>query len=165
MYTGITSGRKERISVYYKGQPYLSGRCNTVHESQCPGREEKLIKEAEEKLDRSLKTKTQIASDSYLRLTNQFALNADVTCIPGGQIGHLANSLNYNQQLINYENIIIVGGLNNIDNGVENKNIERNLVFKQLSELGNIIKEQAATNNKMKFYFLIPIKAPSKNPV
>ena len=73
--------------------------------------------------------------------------------------------MNYNQQLLNYENVIIVGGLNNIDNGVENKDIERNLIFKQLSELGNIIKEQAATNNKMKFYFVTPIKAPSKNPV
>ena len=73
--------------------------------------------------------------------------------------------MNYNQQLLNYENVIIVGGLNNIDNGVENKDIERNLIFKQLTELGNIIKEQAATNNKMKFYFVTPIKAPSKNPV
>ena len=104
-------------------------------------------------------------SDSTLRLTNQLALNADVICIPGGQIGHLANSLNYNQQLLNYENVIMVGGLNNIDNGVENKDIERNLIFKQLAELGNIIKEQATTNNKMKFYFVTPIKAPSKTPV
>ena len=104
-------------------------------------------------------------SDSTLRLKNQLALNTDVTCIPSGQIGNLANSLNYNQQLLNYENVIIVGGLNNIDNGVENKDIERNLIFKQLAELGNIIKEQAATNNKMKFYFVSRIKAPSKNPV
>ena len=165
MYTGITSSRKGRIRIYYKGQPYLCGRCNTVHESQCPKRKEELIKEAEEKLDGSLKTKTLVVSDSTLRLTNQLALNADVTCIPGGQIGHLATSLNYNQQLLNYENVIIVGGSNNIDNGAENKDIERNLVFKQLAELGNIIKEQAATKNKMKFYFVTPIKAPSKNPV
>ena len=106
------------------------------------------MKEAEEKLDRNLKTKTLVVSDSTLRLTNQLARNADITCIPGGQIGHLANSLNYNQQLLNYENVI-VGGLNNIDNGVGNKDIERNLIFKQLAELGNIIKEQATTNNKM----------------
>ena len=44
MYTGITSGRKGRIRVYYKGQPYLCGRCNTVHESQCPKRKEELIR-------------------------------------------------------------------------------------------------------------------------
>ena len=142
MYTGITSGRKGRIRVHYKGQPYLCGRCNTVHKSQCPKRKEELIKEAEEKLDQSLKAKTLVVPDSTLWLTNRLALNADVTCIPGGQIGHLANSLNYNQQLLNYENVIIVGGLNNIDNGVENKDIERNLIFKQLAELGNIIKEQ-----------------------
>ena len=60
MYTGITSGRKARIRVYYKGQPYLCGRSDTVHESQCPKRKEELVKEAEEKLDRSLKTKTQL---------------------------------------------------------------------------------------------------------
>ena len=97
-------------------------------------------------------------SDSTLRLPNQLALNAVVTCIPCGQIEHLDNSLNYNQQLLNYENIIIVGGLNNIDNGVENKDTERNLIFKQLAELQNIIKEQATTNNRMKFYFGTPIK-------
>ena len=50
MYTGITRDRKGRIRVYYKLQPYLCGRCNTVHESQCPKRKEELIKEAE-KLD------------------------------------------------------------------------------------------------------------------
>ena len=88
MYTGITRGRKGRIRVYYKLQPYLCGRCNTVHESQCPKRKEELIKEAE-KLDRRLKTKTLVVSDSTFWLTNQVALNADVTCIPGGQIGHL----------------------------------------------------------------------------
>ena len=81
----------------------------------------KLIKEAEEKLDGSLITKTLVVSDSTLWLTNQLALNADVTCIPDEQIGHLANSLKYNQQLLNYENVVIVGGLNNIDNGVEIK--------------------------------------------
>ena len=37
---------------------------NTVHESQCPKRKEELIKEAEAKLDRSLKTKTLVVSDS-----------------------------------------------------------------------------------------------------
>ena len=123
MYTRITSGRKGRIRVYYKEQPYLCGRCDTVRESQCPKRKEELIKEAEEKLDRNLKTKTLAVSESTLRLTNQLALNADATCIPGGQIGHLTNSLSYNQQLLNYENVIIVGGLNNINNGVENKDI------------------------------------------
>ena len=45
MYTGITSGRKGRIRVFYKGQPYLCG-------SQCPKRKEELMKEAEEKLDK-----------------------------------------------------------------------------------------------------------------
>ena len=42
---------------------------------------------------------------------------------------------------------------------------ERNLIFKQLAESGNIIKEQATTSDKTKFYFVTPIKAPSKNPV
>ena len=65
MYTGITSCRKGRIRVYYKGQPYLCGRCNTVHESQCPKRKEELIKEAEEKLDQSLKTKTLVVNINY----------------------------------------------------------------------------------------------------
>ena len=47
MYSGITSGLKGRIRVYYEGQLYLCGRCNTVNESQCLKRKEKLIKEVQ----------------------------------------------------------------------------------------------------------------------
>ena len=86
MYTGITSSSKGKIKIYCKGQLYLCGRCNTVHESQCPKRKEELIKEAEEKLDQSLKMKILVVFDSTLRLTNQLALNADVICILSGQI-------------------------------------------------------------------------------
>ena len=45
--------------------------------------------EEEDKLERELTVKTLIISDSTLRLTNQYATNADITCISGGKLGHM----------------------------------------------------------------------------
>ena len=36
----------------------------------------------------------------------------------GGKLGHLVNSLNYNEKILKYDNYMIVGGLNNVDNGL-----------------------------------------------
>ena len=41
-------------------------------------------------------------------------LNADVVSVPGGKIGHLANSLNWNKKLVKYDIVVIIGGTNNV---------------------------------------------------
>ena len=38
-------------------------------------------------------------SDSTLRIANQKALNADIICVSGGNIGDINNSVNYNPDI------------------------------------------------------------------
>ena len=73
-----------RIKVFYKGQPYGCNQCNTVHEGQCPKRMAEKERQEEQKLDRELKNKTIIISDSNLRKADENKLNADIICVPGG---------------------------------------------------------------------------------
>ena len=92
-----------RTEVFYTGQPYECNHCNTVHEGQCPKRMAGKERQ-EEKLGRELKNKTIIISDSTLRKADENKLNADIICVPGGKLGHLANSLNYNGKILKYDN-------------------------------------------------------------
>ena len=74
-------------------------------------------------------------------------MNADVICIPAGKIGHITHSINFNRNIMNYDNIIVVAGLNNIDNGMEdNKDQERQYSINQLKELGQLLKDQLNSN-------------------
>ena len=57
------------------------------------------VKEERERLDREVRTKTLIMSDSAIRMANQKAMNADIICISGGKIGHINNSMNYNPDI------------------------------------------------------------------
>ena len=84
-----------------------------------------------------------ILSDSTMHLTNEKAMNAVVICIPGGKIGHITHSINFNRNIINYDNIVVVAGLNNIDNGMEdNKGQGHQYSINQLKELGQLLKDK-----------------------
>ena len=72
--------------------------------------------------------------------------------------------MNYNEKSLNYDNYVIVGGLNNVDRG-EDKNVERTQIFKQLNDLGKGVREILGTDDKKKLYLVAPVKAPSKDPV
>ena len=73
--------------MFYRGQPYECNQCNTVHEGQCPKRMAEKERQEEQKLDRELKNKTIIISDSTLRKADENKLNADIICVPGGEAG------------------------------------------------------------------------------
>ena len=122
--------------------------------------------EEEPKLDtiRELKDKTIIISDSTLRKADENKLNADIICVPGGKLGHLVNSLNYNEKILKYDNYVTVGGLNNVDNGLS-KDTERSQVFKQLNELGKAVREILGGDEKKRLFLVAPINAPSKDPM
>ena len=45
-------------------------------------------------------------------------MNIDVISIPGAELGHLANSLMYNQDLDKYNTIVIVAGNNSCDSNI-----------------------------------------------
>ena len=70
--------------MFYRGQPYECNQCNTIHEGQCPKRMAEKERQEEQKLDRELKNKTIIISDSTLRKADENRLNADIICVPGG---------------------------------------------------------------------------------
>ena len=69
--------------------------------------------------------------------------------------------MNHNEKNLNYDNYVIVGGLNNIDRG-EDKDVERTLIFKQLNGLGKGVREILGTDDKKKLYLVAPIQAPIK---
>ena len=102
-----------QICVTYREQPYLCRRCGTEHSTNCPKWEEDKKREA---LIRNLKekdTKTLFVGDSNLKMVNSDAILADVISSSGAKVGHINNILN-NEKLDTYENIVVVGGLNNI---------------------------------------------------
>ena len=145
-----------RIRVFYKGQPYECMRCQMIHDGQCPKRIAEREMEEEQKLDREIKTKTLIISDSTLRKVDATKTNADIVCISGGKIGHLVNSLNYNEKMLKYDNYVFVGGLNNIDRG-ESKETERVQTYKQLMEFGKAVKDtDDVDSDEKKTVFLVP---------
>ena len=63
-----------------------------------------------------------------------------------------------------FNNYVIVGGLNNVDNGLS-KDTERSQVFKQLNEIGKAVREILDGDEKKKLFLVALINAPSKDPV
>ena len=118
-----------------------------THERICPKKVEERVKKKRKRLDREVKTKTLIMSDSTLRMKNQKAMNADIICISGGKIGHINNSMNYNPDILIYDDIVMIAGLNNIDLG-DTPESERQQIFHQLKETGKFMKEQVKSNPK-----------------
>ena len=90
---------KGNIRVYYKDQPYECSQCQTVYEGIYPKRIADKEREEEDELDRELKTKTLIVSDSTLRRKDTTKTNADIVCMSGGKLGHLVNSMNCNKKV------------------------------------------------------------------
>ena len=82
-----------------------------------------------------MKTKALIVSDSTPSRVDITKTNADIVCIPGGKLGHLVNSMNYN------------AGLNNIDRR-KDKDVER--IFKHLNDFGKGVREILGTDDKKK---------------
>ena len=82
-----------------------------------------------------------------MRLANQSNIKADITCIPGGKIGHLANSLKYEKGLLNeYDNFVIVGGTNDL-----REDYETDQEFKRETQRG-LIKCAETTYDLLKKY-------------
>ena len=65
--------------------------------------------------------------------------------------------------MLKCHNFVIVGGLNNVDNGLS-KDTERSQVFKQLNELGKTVREILDGNEKKKLFLMASINGPSKDP-
>ena len=70
-YEGPNSAIKIQIRAFYKGQSYHCYLCQEIHHTNFQKKQEEKMKEAAEKLDRSIKTKTLVVSDLPMRLTNE----------------------------------------------------------------------------------------------
>ena len=157
-YVGPHTEIKGKLRVFYKGQPYCF-KCDTTHEQICPKKVEERVKEEEERLDREVKTKTLIMSDLTLKMANQKAMNAGIICISGGKIGHINNSMNYNPDILKYDNIVMIAGLNSIDLG-DTPESERQQIFDQLKETGKFMKEEVKSNPTKKLFLVAPVPEP-----
>ena len=112
-YSRSTGEEKHKIiKVYYRGQPYWCLFCNEKHTERCPKIEQPL--KPQQKADREKEVKTLIVADSQVKMLDNKKQSADVVSVPGGKIGHLANSLNWKKKLVKYDNVVIIGGTNNV---------------------------------------------------
>ena len=144
-YEGMNTGNKGRLRVYYSGQSVFCRRCQVTHTARCP----KIppLPLPRDKHIRKQEVTTVILADSQMRLADQSNIKADITCIPGGKIGHLANSLKYEKGLLNeYDNFMIVGGTKDL-----REDYEADQEFKKETQRG-LMKHGETTCDLLKKY-------------
>ena len=81
-----------------------------------------------------------------MKLADQSNIKADITCIPGGKIGHLANSLKYEERLLNEYDNFVIGGTNDL-----REDYETDQEFKKEAQRG-LIKCGETTYDLLKKY-------------
>ena len=140
-YSCSTGEEKHKIiKVYYRGQPYWCRFCNEKHTERCQKIEQPLT--PQQKADREKEVKTLIVADSQVKMLDDKKLSADVVSVPGGKIGHLANSLNWNKKLVKYDNVVIIGGTNNVhENTDESIDEAKEEVRRGLQKVNMAVKE------------------------
>ena len=104
-YAMENSERNKIIKVYYRGQPYWCRNCSKQHMEKCPKLPKRMT--PHEKINREKEVKTLMVLDSQARMVNQDSLNADVIAVPGAKLGHLANSIAWNNKIVKYDNILL----------------------------------------------------------
>ena len=120
-----------QIRVTYREQPWLCKKCGVEHTSNCPKIEEEKKRGALIKNLKEENTKTIIVGDSNLKLVNSDAILADVISSSGAKVGHVNNILK-EEKLDNYENIVVLAGINNIPSS--QVSFEENNVFNHTKE-------------------------------
>ena len=104
------------IQTRYKGQKWRCGRCGIDHVGGCEKLKE--FYAAKEVRDKE-RIDMKILSDSTLRQAEQVGLRADVLCMTGAGVGHLANALRDDPQIMDREAVGVVLGGNDITNSEE----------------------------------------------
>ena len=102
-----------RISFY--GQTYHCKRCFEWHAGECPEMKEFYeAKAAKELMRRKKQINTKVIADSTLRNVDPLGLKAEVMCIPGAGIGHVAQALHDDPDCEEVSNIIMAAGTNDV---------------------------------------------------
>ena len=109
------SGEAYKLYLNWKGKELYCRYCGNKHELfKCEKKEHDKAKLGQ---NREEKQRALIIGDSMLRFANNDAVNGDIMSIPGAKLGHVANSLMYNQDLDTCDTTVIVAG-NNYDSNI-----------------------------------------------
>ena len=137
------------LRTRYRGQAFFCQRCSCQHTEKCP-----VILEFQRcKAEKFAKTiLTKIVSDSTLRLANSEAYRADLECMAGGQIGHIATSLQNDPKGKQYQEVVICAGRNTI---------ESSLPLPKLVEINNNatkkINQYIQSNPEIRFHIITTV--------
>ena len=99
------------VRIGYKGKAYYCSLCQVQHVGGC---EVKKNSYAEKDHRATLTIDQTILADSTLRQADATGLSADIICMSGGRVGHIAHMLQDAPNMTNMKNIIVVAGTNDI---------------------------------------------------
>ena len=108
---GSRTGQLIPVRITYRGQQFYCARCQQLHLGQCPV---KVAFYAALEERAKLDIDTMIVSDSTLRHVDATGLRADVICMSGGRLGHVAHVLLDEPTIASKTNIIVLAGVNDI---------------------------------------------------
>ena len=103
--------QKYYVTIGYKGKTYYCARCQEQHVGECP------VKKSfyEEQKYRATQPITKmILADSTLRQAEATGLSADIFCMSGGRVGHIAHMLQDAPDMDAKKEVIIIAGSNDI---------------------------------------------------
>ena len=109
MVLNIQTQRKVAVHLRYKGHQWWCRRCDEYHVGVCEYL--KKFHEALEIREEEMIT-AKIMSDSTLRLAESVGLRADVLCMSGGGVGHLANAVRDDPVMKERNEVFVVTGGN-----------------------------------------------------
>jgi hypothetical protein len=112
----ITNPSNNQVEEYYirfRGQTWYCKRCNAQHTGPCPALQ--AFFQAKEQRD-AITATTKIYTDSTLRRAERVGIKADISCMPGGGIGEVANSLLGDPNIDTMQQVVILAGYNDVKN-------------------------------------------------
>ena len=116
----ITTQKMVPVHLRYKGQQWWCRRCDAYHIGPC-----EYLKKfyAARDARKAEQIRTKVVSDSTLRLAETVGLRADVLCMSGGGVGHLANAVRDDPAMSEMGVVaVITGGNDYIGAKYENHN-------------------------------------------
>ena len=115
----------QKIYIKYNGRLYNCGRCNSQHTGRCPQLVEfYAAKDERNRMEKDKEIVTKIISDSTLRNADQLGLRADIMTMSGGGLGQVLQAARDDPDCRDKENIVIIGGTNDIKNRSYEKDAE-----------------------------------------
>ena len=111
------TGRRLTVKVTYFGQERYCARCLDKHVGRCPELAEFYeAQEIKKQMVKEKAVKSIIYGDSTLALTDSLGLRSDVVAMSGGGLGQVAQAVIDNPKTKDADNILIVGGANDLKN-------------------------------------------------